>query len=83
MKVSFRSEKCTIIKFDESQAELRRNGWLGDESEARIFKPNACSQEIRIFKDNGESYVLREDCYDPMVRMKIDKIIEFANANAK
>jgi hypothetical protein len=80
MKVTFRNEQCIIIKFDEKRNELRQNGWLGDEDEARIFKVGM-NREIRIFKTNGESYVLSEDSKDAMVKMKANKLIEFVNKN--
>ena len=79
MKVTYKDDKCIMIVFNEDHQTLRRNGWLGDESEARIFKPNSIDREIRIFKNNGESYILNETSSDEMVRMKIRKILELAD----
>lgn len=81
MKLIYKDDKCTLIAFDESVRELRKQGWLGDEIEARIFYPNGKrgDREIRVFKRNGESYVLKEHANDEMIDMKIRKIIAFAN----
>lgn len=81
MKLIYKDDKCVLIKFDEKAEALRQQGWLGDEAEARIFYPEHGTREVRIFKDNGESYVLKEDSNDPMIRMKISKLLKFANDN--
>lgn len=87
MKLKFKDEHCVIIEFDESKEVLRQQGWLGDEVEARIFNPtgnwrtNHLSNEIRIFKSNGESYVLSKESEDRMIKMKLNKIFTFANNN--
>lgn len=78
MKIVYKDARCTLIKFDEKPFDLRKQGWLGDEAEARIFKADLGAVEIRIFKDNGESYVLNPDSKDIMVRMKASKLLEFA-----
>ena len=82
MELVYKDDHCTIIKFNESVSVLRQQGWLGDECEARVFYPgeshNPDRREIRIFKENGESYVLKRGT-DAMVDMKIEKIMKFAN----
>lgn len=83
MSVMYKEEKCTMIKFHDSQDVLRAEGWLGDEDLARIYYPcgrnDVASREIRIFKSNNESYVLKPDSNDKMVMMKIRKILEVAD----
>lgn len=87
MKLKFKNEHCVIIEFDESKEALRQQGWLGDEVEARIFNPignwqtNYLNNEVRIFKSNGESYVLSKESEDRMIKMKLNKIFTFANNN--
>lgn len=77
MKLIYADKKCVLVKFDEKPSELRKQGWLGDELEARVFTIDYATTEIRIFKDNGESYVLNADSKDPMVRYKVKLIMDF------
>ena len=82
MRITYKDERCIIIDFTESKGLLRRLGWLGDEEQARLFKVDD-KLEIRIFKNNGESYSLNEDSKDPMVKMKIKSLLDFAKENTK
>lgn len=79
MIVTYKSDRCVMIKVIESQEELRQHGWMGDEKEIRVFypsgKPDANNREIRVFKANGESYVLKDASNDEMVNMKIRIIL--------
>ena len=79
MVVTYKSDRCAMIKVIEPQEELRQLGWMGDEKEIRVFYPtgklDANVREIRVFKANGESYVLKESSNDEMVNMKVRIIL--------
>ena len=77
MKVTYKADDCILIDFTENSLELRKQGWLGDEEQARLYKADGIL-EIRVFKRNGESYVLSEDSKDQMVRMKARKLKDVA-----
>ena len=76
MKEVLRTSTCTLIKFDETKEQLIQFGWLGEEDVARIYRIGE-NTEIRIFKKDGQSYMLDQRSKDFMVQAKIKKLLNF------
>ena len=61
---------AVIIEFDETKEKLIEEGWLGDEDIARVFTEVPGIDEVRIFKKDGQSYVISEYSNDFMSKRK-------------
>lgn len=80
MKVKKQTENSVLITFDESVDKMIADGWVGDEKSARVFwlGNNVAPSEIRVYKNNGESYVLPRNSKDEMTSYKYDVLLRFA-----
>lgn len=69
--------RSIILEFEGTKDQLIEHGWLGNETIARVFIQGS-NVEIRVFKDDGESYVLSDKSTDFMVRRKYETIKQIA-----
>lgn len=76
------NDNCIIVYFDDmKQSDLIANGWIGDESFARIyFDEKKFIQEIRIYKKSGDNYYmpLHPAAWEWMSNMKNERLIDVA-----